>query len=52
MPYTHSLFGAALWSTAFGVICVFVYRWNRTAGVIVGLAIFSHWILDLLVHRT
>ena len=51
MPYTHSLLGAALWSIAFGVICVFIYRWNRAAGVIAGLAVFSHWVLDLLVHR-
>ncbi len=51
MPYTHSLLGAALWSIAFGAICIFVYRWNRAAGVIVGVAVFSHWILDLLVHR-
>jgi membrane-bound metal-dependent hydrolase YbcI (DUF457 family) len=51
MPYTHSLLGAALWSIAFGAICVFIYRWNRAAGVIVGLAVFSHWILDLFVHR-
>lgn len=50
-PYTHSLLGAALWSIAFGVICVLIYRWNRTTGVIAGLAVFSHWILDLLVHR-
>ena len=51
MPYTHSLLGAALWSIAFGVICVFIYRWNRAAGVLAGLAVFSHWVLDLLVHR-
>ena len=51
MPYTHSLLGAALWSIAFGVICVFIYRWNRAVGVITGLAVFSHWVLDLLVHR-
>ncbi len=50
-PYTHSLLGAALWSIAFGVICVFIYRWNRAAGLILGLAVFSHWVLDLLVHR-
>ena len=50
-PYTHSLLGAALWSIAFGVICVVIYRWNRAVGVIVGLAVFSHWLLDLLVHR-
>jgi hypothetical protein len=51
MPYTHSLLGAALWSIAFGVGCIFIFRWKRAAGVIVGLAVFSHWILDLLVHR-
>jgi membrane-bound metal-dependent hydrolase YbcI (DUF457 family) len=51
MPYTHSLLGAALWSIAFGVIFIFIYRWNRAAGVVVGLAVFSHWVLDLLVHR-
>jgi hypothetical protein len=51
MPYTHSLLGAALWSIAIGVVCVLMYRWNRAAGVIMGLAVFSHWMLDLLVHR-
>jgi membrane-bound metal-dependent hydrolase YbcI (DUF457 family) len=52
MPYTHSLLGAALWSIAFGLACVLIYRWNRVAGVIAGLAVFSHWVLDLLVHRS
>lgn len=51
MPYTHSLVGAALWSIAFGVASLLIYRWNRAAGVIAGLAVFSHWVLDLLVHR-
>ncbi len=51
MPYTHSLLGAALWSVAFGALCVMIYKWNRAAGVIAGLAVFSHWVLDLVVHR-
>lgn len=51
MPYTHSLVGAALWSVAFGLACVLIYRWNRAAAVILALAVFSHWVLDLLVHR-
>ena len=52
MPYTHSLIAALLWSAAaFGV-----YRFVRPSGgngaaLIVGAAVFSHWILDLLVHR-
>lgn len=50
MPYTHSLVGAAAWSIAAAVL----YRLGRKpwlTAVIVGAAVFSHWILDLLVHR-
>lgn len=51
MPYTHSLIAAVIWSVAgYGA-----YRlWRRPAGaaaVLVGLAVFSHWILDFVVHR-
>jgi hypothetical protein len=50
MPYTHSLIAALVWSAAaYGV-----YRfWSRAgnAAVIVALAVFSHWILDFIVHR-
>jgi hypothetical protein len=52
MPYTHSLVGAALWSTAAG-IAYYVLRkadgWSTAA--FVGIAVFSHWVLDWLVHR-
>ena len=52
MPYTHSLLGAAVWS----VIAAIAYRWfarldGWLAAAIVGAAVFSHWILDLIVHR-
>ena len=52
MPYTHSLVAAILWSVAVAL----VYKlWSRIKGlrasVLVGLAVFSHWVLDLLVHR-
>jgi hypothetical protein len=52
MPYTHSLVAAGLWSLAASL----AYRWwrgpagARGAGV-VAVAVFSHWALDLLVHR-
>jgi membrane-bound metal-dependent hydrolase YbcI (DUF457 family) len=52
MPYTHSLIAAVVWSAAgYGL-----YRlWRRSAGggaaTVVGLAVFSHWILDFVVHR-
>ncbi len=52
-PYTHSLLASTLW---LGVAAV-GYRMLRPGegawrmGLIVGLAVFSHWVLDLLVHR-
>src|SRR5712675_1580571 len=52
MPYTHSLVGAVLWSTAAGFIYYLVRRVDGSlAALIVGAAVFSHWVLDLLVHR-
>ena len=52
MPYTHSLLGALCWSTFACLVCQLVpsLRGRRT-GLILGAAVFSHWILDLIVHR-
>jgi len=50
MPYTHSLPGALAWAAAAAI----VYRWISGSGrgsLLVGAAVFSHWPLDLLVHR-
>ncbi|PYP54528.1 MAG: hypothetical protein DMD40_16130 [Gemmatimonadetes bacterium] len=51
MPYTHSLLAAIAWS----LVAFLVYRAVRPvpsrAAAIVGLAVFSHWVLDFLVHR-
>ena len=52
MPYTHSLPGAAFWSVGAAVVYRAIapaQKW--TAAAIVGAAVFSHWILDLIVHR-
>ena len=49
-PYTHSLLGAIVWSVAAGAVYLAVRRSSRGAGV-VGLVVFSHWILDLVTHR-
>jgi hypothetical protein len=52
MPYTHSLVGALLWSCAGGLIYQIVTRPpHRRASVVIGLAVFSHWVLDFVVHR-
>jgi len=47
--YTHSLVGAAALSSVFGA--AFVFRWGLRSGVVLALVSFSHWVLDLIVHR-
>jgi hypothetical protein len=27
------------------------YLWRRSGGIVIGAVVFSHWVLDLLVHR-
>jgi hypothetical protein len=50
MPYTHSLPGALGWAVVAGVAYALVARAPR-GGLLVGAAVFSHWPLDLIVHR-
>jgi hypothetical protein len=54
-PYSHSLITAVIWS----VVAAFVYKtvcsrhscpYSKSAPLIIGLAVFSHWILDLVAH--
>ena len=49
MPYTHSLLGALAWSAVFAVLVWAVLR-DRTAALLAGAVVLSHWLLDLLVH--
>jgi len=50
MPYTHSLLAFVAWSGA----AYAVFRWvivkNHAVAVVVAVAVFSHWVFDLLVH--
>jgi hypothetical protein len=54
-PYSHSLIMALIWS----VIAALVYkgicgghprRYSKSVPFIIGIAVFSHWILDLIAH--
>ena len=52
MPFTHSLPGAVLWSVGAALVYRAIWRTQGwLASAIVGAAVFSHWILDLVVHR-
>ncbi|MCR6488656.1 permease [Amycolatopsis sp. OK19-0408] len=47
--YTHSLVGALVLSALFGAVAA--WRLGRDAGLILAGVAFSHWLLDLVVHR-
>jgi hypothetical protein len=47
--WSHSLVGAAILGLAYGFFGG--RHWGRNAGLILGSMVFSHWLLDLLVHR-
>jgi len=53
MPYTHSLIGALVWSGV--AFAIYKAGWqakaSSAAALLVSFAVFSHWILDLIVHR-
>jgi hypothetical protein len=54
-PYSHSLITAIAWSAiatlVYKPLCSWLgYAYTRSAAIIVGVAVFSHWILDLIAH--
>lgn len=51
MPFSHALPAALLWSVAIGAGLMTLLRLPGCAGLFIGLTVFSHWILDFLVHR-
>lgn len=50
MPYTHSLVAAVLWSVAAALVYGAARPASTNSRLFVGLAVFSHWILDFIVH--
>ena len=54
-PYSHSLITALLWSVVAALCYKPLCRWRgygytKSAAPVVGVAVFSHWILDLIAH--
>lgn len=52
-PFSHALVSNALFAAVAGVLVAVLARgrWGRGAGWIVAGTVFSHWLLDLIVHR-
>lgn len=51
MPWTHSLPAVFAWSIGAALLVMLLLRLPLWASAVVGLTVFSHWLLDLLVHR-
>jgi hypothetical protein len=49
IPWSHGLFMSLVWSALAAGIAYLFFRDRRASGM-VGLAVFSHWVLDFIVH--
>lgn len=47
--YTHSVVGALVLAALFSAVAALA--WGRRTGAVLGAVVFSHWLLDLIVHR-
>lgn len=49
VSWSHGLFMSIVWSIVFALIAFLIWRDKRTSAVI-GVVVFSHWVLDFIVH--
>ena len=50
IPWSHGLFMSLVWS-ALAALLTWLFLRDRRAAAVIGLVIFSHWLLDLIVHQ-
>lgn len=48
-PWSHGFFMSIVWAALAGIIGFLCFR-NRRPALVIGLVVFSHWILDFLMH--
>ncbi len=51
MPFTHSLPAAIAWSLAAALLARYALRLVWPTAIAIAAVVFSHWLLDLIVHR-
>ncbi len=49
IPWSHSLVMSIVWSVVIGLL-VFRFSRDRHVSLVIGLVIFSHWVLDFIAH--
>jgi hypothetical protein len=50
-PWSHSLFMSVIWSLAAALLAWIIYR-NERISIVIGLLVFSHWVLDFISWST
>lgn len=53
MPYTHSVLASLLWAALIGggaFVALGDQARRRSIAIVLGASLFSHWVLDLIVH--
>ena len=48
-PWSHGLFMSIVWSLTAAAIGMLIYK-DRRSGVLLGAVVFSHWMLDFVMH--
>jgi len=48
-PWSHSLFMSVIWSVLSALLVARIYH-DRRSGIVVGLLVFSHWVIDFITH--
>jgi membrane-bound metal-dependent hydrolase YbcI (DUF457 family) len=49
IPWSHGLFMSVIWSVVAAAIAYLVFRDRQVSGIL-GSVVFSHWVLDSIVH--
>jgi membrane-bound metal-dependent hydrolase YbcI (DUF457 family) len=49
-PFSHSLVAVVIWGVLFGLVH-YILRRNVKHALLLGPLVFSHWLLDAIVHR-
>jgi hypothetical protein len=49
-PYSHSFFGALVWSILFAAV-FFLFKKEIKSSLLLGALVMSHWVLDLITHK-
>ena len=48
-PWSHSLFMSVIWSVLAALLVGRIYH-DKRSGIVAGLLVFSHWVVDFITH--